>query len=120
MLHYENDVPYEVLSDQVRPWQMGQGEQPLYNIDDLQDAVLQHPGLRVQFISGLFDLATPFYSADYTVGRMQLDAAARGRVSHLYYPSGHMIYHNRDASRDLAAAMDKFVTAGARRPTTRP
>ena len=123
-LHYENDVTYEVLSDQVRPWQLSQGDSPLYNVDDLQDALLQHPALRVQFVSGLFDLATPFYSADYTVNRMQLDDVARGRVSHLYFPSGHMIYHNRDAAKDLAAAMDRFVgqpgPGATTRPTTRP
>ena len=118
-LHYESDLPYEVLSEQVRPWPLGQGESPLYIIDDLQDTILQHPALRVQFVSGLFDLATPFYSADYTADRMQLDDAGRGRVSHLYFPSGHMIYHNRDASKDLAAAMDRFVGGGPA-PTTKP
>jgi carboxypeptidase C (cathepsin A) len=117
-LKYENDVPYEVLSEQVHPWPLSEGSTPLYVIDDLQDAILQHPALRVQFVSGYFDLATPFYSADYTVDRMQLDAAARARVSHLYFPSGHMIYHNRAAAKDLAAAMDRFVTGGT--ATTRP
>jgi carboxypeptidase C (cathepsin A) len=117
-LKYENDVPYEVLSDQVQPWPMSQGGQgPLYVTDDLQEALLEHPRLRVQFVSGYFDLATPFFSADYTVDRMELDAAARARVSHLYFPSGHMIYHNRAAAIDLAAAMDGFVGTG---PTTRP
>ncbi len=119
-LHYENDVPYEVLSDRVQPWPLGEGNAPLYNIDDLQDAILQHPALRVQFVSGLFDLATPFYSADYTVDRLQLDPQARARVSHLYFPTGHMIYHNRDAARGLAAAMDRFVGHDGPDATTRP
>ena len=118
-LRYENDVPYEVLSEQVHPWPMTQGgDGSLYVIDDLQAALLQHPRLRVQFVSGLFDLATPFFAADYTVDRLQLDPDARSRVSHVYFPSGHMIYHNRAAARDLAAAMDRFVTAAA--ATTRP
>ena len=118
-LKYENEVPYEVLSESVGPWPMTQGHSdgPLYITDDLQDTLLQHPHLRVQFVSGRFDLATPFFAADYTVDRMQLDPAARDRVSHLYFPSGHMIYHNRTAAQDLSAAMDRFVTAP---PTTRP
>ena len=69
----------------------------------------------------MFDLATPFYSADYTVDRMTLDPAARARVTHLYFPSGHMIYHNRAALADLSAAEDRFVAAKATtQPTTQP
>ncbi len=119
-LKYDNDLPYEVLSEQVGPWPLGEGNSPLYNIDDLQDAILQHPGLRVQFVSGLFDLATPFFAADYTVNRLQLDTQSRARVSHLYFPSGHMVYHNRDAAKELATAMDRFVGYDGVEPTTRP
>jgi carboxypeptidase C (cathepsin A) len=112
-LKYENDLPYEVLSNSVHPWSMKDEEgNPLYVTDDLQDALLQHPRLRVQFVSGYYDLATPFYSADYTINRMNLDPAARANVTHLYYPSGHMIYHNRAAAKEFAGAMEKFVTGG--------
>jgi carboxypeptidase C (cathepsin A) len=122
-LKYESDLPYEVLSSAVHPWQMTSGgDGQLYNLDDLQDALLQHPPLRVQFVSGLFDLATPFFAADYFVDRMQLDDDARRRVSHVYFPSGHMIYHNRAAAADLTAAQDRFIAAGgaSTRPATMP
>jgi carboxypeptidase C (cathepsin A) len=76
----------------------------------------------VQFVSGLFDLATPFFAADYFVDRMQLDDDARRRVSHVYFPSGHMIYHNRAAAADRTAAQDRFIAAGgaSTRPATMP
>ena len=122
-LKYDSDLPYEVLSSAVHPWQMTPGgEGQLYNLDDLQDALLQHPRLRVQFVSGYFDLATPFFAADYFVDRMQLDDAARRRVSHVYFPSGHMIYHNRAAAADLTTAVDRFIAvdAATTRPATRP
>ena len=109
-LKFESDLPYEVLTDQVRPWTMNDEHgNPLYVTDDVEDALLQHPNLRVQFVSGYYDLATPFYAADYTINRMNLSPEARQRVSHVYFPSGHMIYHNREASKQMAEAMLKFM-----------
>ncbi len=119
-LKYETDLPYEVLSDQVRPWSFNDERgNPLYVTDDLQDALLQHPGLRVHFVSGYYDLATPFFAADYTIDRMNLSPEARRRVSHSYYPSGHMIYHNHESAKQLAEAEATFMHPPAG-PTTKP
>ena len=113
-LKFESDLPYEVLTGNVQPWPMDD----VYVIDDLQNAMLQNPHLRVQFVSGYFDLATPFFSADYTIDRMQLNHDTRENVTHLYFPSGHMVYHNREAAKKLAEAEEKFVAVSA--ATTQP
>jgi carboxypeptidase C (cathepsin A) len=111
-LKYENDLPYETLTD-VGRWD----EKDLYVIDNLQSAMLQNPHLRVQFISGYFDLATPFFSADSAINRMDLSPEVRANITHLYFPTGHMIYHHRDSARKLAEAVEKFVAVS---PTTQP
>ncbi len=113
-LKYESDLPYEALTGKVQPWPMDD----VYVIDDLQDAMLQNPHLRVQFVSGYYDLATPFFSADYTINRMQLSPEARANITHLYFPSGHMVYHHRASAKLMEEAVEKFVTVGL--PTTRP
>jgi carboxypeptidase C (cathepsin A) len=117
-LGYDSDLTYETLAD-VQPWPMtssdrgmrggGDGGGQLYVIDELEATVLQHPQLRVQFLSGYYDLATPFFSADYTIDRMKLSPDARARVTHLYFPSGHMIYHNREAAAEMGQEMEKFL-----------
>jgi carboxypeptidase C (cathepsin A) len=112
-LKYDSELPYEALTS-VGPWD----ERDLYVIDDLQSAMLQNPHLRVQFISGYFDLATPFFSADYTINRMELSPEVRANITHLYFPSGHMVYHNRESAKKLAEAVEKFVAVGV--PTTQP
>jgi len=104
-LKYESDLPYEALTGKVQPWP----EDNLYVIDDLQNALLQNPHMRVQFLSGYYDLATPFFSADYTINRMVLSPEVRANITHLYFPSGHMIYHNRESSKKMQEAVDKFV-----------
>jgi carboxypeptidase C (cathepsin A) len=104
-LKYDSELPYEALTGKVQPWPMDD----VYVIDDLQNAMLQQPHMRVQFVSGYFDLATPFYAADYTINRMVLSPEVRANITHLYYPSGHMIYHNRESSKKLQEAVDQFV-----------
>jgi carboxypeptidase C (cathepsin A) len=117
-LKFDSDLPYEVLTGKVHPWSMGteQGGY-LYITDDLQDALLQNPHMRVQFLSGYYDLATPFFSADYTIDRMNLSPEVRENVTHLYFPSGHMIYHNRDSAKKMSEAIAKFVEV---KPSTQP
>ena len=47
-----------------------------------------------------------------------MNPEVRANITHLYYPSGHMVYHNRDSAKKLADAMNKFVSVGI--PTTQP
>lgn len=112
-LNYDSELPYEALTN-VQPWSMDD----VYVIDDLQSAMLQNPHLRVEFFSGYFDLATPFFSADYTINRMQLSPQTRANLTHLYFPSGHMIYHHRESARRMADTIGKFVSVGV--ATTQP
>jgi carboxypeptidase C (cathepsin A) len=105
-LHYESDLPYEALTNKVQPWSMDD----VYVIDDLESAMLQNPHLRVEFFSGYFDLATPFFSADYTINRMNLSPETRGNITHAYFPSGHMIYHHRESARKMANTVKDFVS----------
>jgi carboxypeptidase C (cathepsin A) len=113
VLKYKSDLPYEVLTNQVQPWSFGQeGGGYLYVIDDLQSAILQNPHLRVMFVSGYFDLATPFFSADHAINRMNLGPDLRKNVTHEYFPTGHMVYHHREAAMKLAQDIAKFVGRG--------
>jgi carboxypeptidase C (cathepsin A) len=48
--------------------------------------------------NGYFDLATPFFGTEYTLGHLNVPPSASARIHYGFYPSGHMIYLN-DASR---------------------
>jgi carboxypeptidase C (cathepsin A) len=109
-LKFESDLPYEVLTDRVQPWNFGGHDNGyLYVADDLQSAMLKNPKLRVMFVSGYFDLATPFFSADYVIGRLNLGPELKGNITHEYFPSGHMVYHHRDSAGKLAEDVAGFV-----------
>lgn len=110
VLDYKSDLPYEVLTDRVWPWNFGKNNNGYLDVlDDLQTALVENPHMRVMFVSGYFDLATPFFSADYTIDRLNLPLQLRANVSHVYFPAGHMVYHEAASKRGLADDVARFV-----------
>jgi carboxypeptidase C (cathepsin A) len=109
-LDYKNDLPYEVLTDRVWPWNFGKNTNGYLDVlDDLQTALVENPHMRVMFVSGYFDLATPFFSADYTINRLKLPPELRANVTHVYFSAGHMVYHEAGSKRGLAQDVAHFV-----------
>jgi carboxypeptidase C (cathepsin A) len=95
----------------------GQGRpQPMrdaYVAGDLADAMRKNPRLKVYSLNGLFDLATPFFITEYDLAHMELEPALRGNIEFAYYPSGHMIYLNVDALKQLKSDLAGFYTRAA-------
>jgi carboxypeptidase C (cathepsin A) len=76
---------------------------------DLASAIRKNPHLKVFSANGYFDLATPFFATEFDLAHMNLEPALRGNVQFGYYPSGHMIYLNIDALRQLKGDLAKFI-----------
>ncbi|MEM6314522.1 MAG: peptidase S10 [Planctomycetota bacterium] len=114
-LQFESDLAYEVLSRRVRPWASTEETTGSYaggylNVaDDLRQAMRDVPGLRVLVASGIYDLATPYYGADYTINQMNLPEELRGRVDQTYYAGGHMMYHVAGERVRLGADVRAFI-----------
>ena len=122
-LDYKSDLPYEALSGRVGPWQPAAETQRSYSggylnvADDLQEALVGVPGLRLMVAAGRYDLATPYFAANYTVDHMTLPPAARARITQTYYGGGHMLYHVAGERGKLHADVSKFIQSAT---TTRP
>ena len=123
-LGYESDAPYEVLSGRVHPWQGAPETTGSYtggylNVsDELREALLEVPSMRLLVASGFYDLATPYYGADYTVAQMNLPPQVRDRVTQAYYAGGHMMYHVADERAALEDDIEAFIEAAV--TTTQP
>ena len=99
-LKFETDLPYEILTDKVRPWSYDRYQNRYLDVaETLRGAMAQNPYLRVFVGNGYYDLATPFAATRYTFARMQMDPDLRNSVTMTYYEAGHMMYIHR-ASRD--------------------
>jgi carboxypeptidase C (cathepsin A) len=90
----------------------GEQSQP-YVAADLASAIRKNPHLQVFSANGYFDLATPFFATEYDLSHMQLDPQLRGNIHFGYYPSGHMIYLNVDALKQLKDDLADFITKAA-------
>ena len=95
----------------------GSGQpQPLrdaYVAGDLADAMRKNPRLKVLSVNGLFDLATPFFITEFDLAHMELAPKLRQNIEFRYYPSGHMIYLNVDALKQLKSDLADFYTRAA-------
>jgi len=84
-----------------------------YVAGDLADAMRKNPRLKVFSVNGLFDLATPFFITEYDLAHMELEPKLRGNIEFAYYHSGHMIYLNVDALKQLKSDLAAFYSRAA-------
>jgi carboxypeptidase C (cathepsin A) len=96
--------------------QGGGGMRDAYVAGDLADAMRKNPRLRVFSLNGLFDLATPFFITEYDLAHIELEPKLRSNIEFAYYPSGHMVYLNVDALKQLKADLTAFYAKSAPGP----
>jgi len=109
-LKFESDLPYEFLTGRVRPWNYAPYENRYVNVaETLRRAMTQNPFLHVFVGKGYYDLATPFFAADYTVDHLGLDPTLRPHISGGYYEAGHMMYVHHDSLVKLKQDLAQFI-----------
>src|SRR5229473_1547232 len=109
-LKFDSDLPYEVLTARVRPWSYAPYENRYVNVaETLRSAMTQNPFLHVFVAKGYYDLATPFFAADYTFDHLGLDPTLRGHLSGAYYEAGHMMYVHPPSLAKLKADIAQFI-----------
>jgi carboxypeptidase C (cathepsin A) len=121
-LDYSSDLPYEILTGRVQPWSYGQAQNRYLNVaEGMREALTQNPAMRVLVGAGYYDLATPFFAAEYTVSHLELDPTLRDHVSIYYCDAGHMLYMKKACLNSFHDAMAKlYQSALAASPTTAP
>jgi carboxypeptidase C (cathepsin A) len=107
-LGYKSDLPYYILGGGIGPWDWGsEGNLATDTSQALREAFAKNPAMRLFVASGYYDLATPYFATEYTLGHMGLDPSQRGRVVTARYEAGHMMYiHEGELARlkkDVAA-----------------
>ena len=109
-LGYRSDEPYEALTNKVWPWDYSNVENEYLNVaETLHQAMSRNPFLKVWVACGYYDLATPFFAAEYTVDHMGLDPAVRGNIHLTYYEAGHMLYMNPLSLAQLKRDFDAYM-----------
>ncbi len=113
-LKFDSDLPYEILTGKVRPWNYERAQNRYVDVaETLRGAMAQNPFMKVFIANGYYDLATPFAATRYTFARMQLDPDLRRNVSMDYFETGHMVYIDRKAQARLKKDVDEFIRKNA-------
>jgi len=115
-LKFESDLPYEVLTGKVQPWDFNSARNHYLDVaETLQEAMTHNPYLKVFVANGYYDMATPYLATRYTFDHMGLPPNLQTNVSMGYYEAGHMMYVNQpslvELKRDLAAFIHSALPA---------
>jgi carboxypeptidase C (cathepsin A) len=110
-LKYESELPYEILTDRVRPWKYGDDNQNRYlNVAEfLRAAINQNPSLKVHVANGFYDLATPYFASRYTFDHLGLEPDLQNNVTMSYYEAGHMMYIHKPSLIQLKENLANFL-----------
>jgi carboxypeptidase C (cathepsin A) len=111
-LKFDSDLPYEVLTSKVQPWSFQGYENRYVNVaNTLRDAMIENGSLKVFVGMGYYDLATPFFSQEYTLDHMGLDPKLRDHISISYYQAGHMMYTHLKSLEKARQDLGKFMAS---------
>ena len=78
-------------------------------LSDLGAAMKQNPDLHVMLNGGYYDLATPFYAAEYEDRHLPIPQKLAGNVEYHFYQSGHMVYLHQQALQNLSKNVSAFI-----------
>ena len=91
-------------------WQTQKGSSTGTNVsNNLATAMKTDPRLQIMVNGGYFDLATPFFAAEYEDKHPPIPASPAKNIEYDWYRSGHMIYVNESAGKLLHDRIAAFI-----------
>ena len=115
-LGYDGDREY-VPSGRARPWNWErQGQSGGFGVavpnvaPDLAEAIRRNPELEVLLINGIYDLATPYFAAVWTMDHMGLAPELRDNIARADFLAGHMMYVEPSLLQQWRDTLAAFVS----------
>lgn len=77
--------------------------------NDLASAMKTNPRLKVMVNGGYYDLATPFFAAQYEEKHLPISTSLAKNIEYAWYESGHMVYVRDESLKQLHDRVAAFI-----------
>ena len=77
---------------------------------DMAEAMKTNPRLKVMVNGGYYDLATPFFAAQYEEKHLPIPQSLAKNIEYDWYESGHMVYVRDESLKQLHDRVAAFIT----------
>ncbi|MFN7944437.1 MAG: peptidase S10 [Blastocatellia bacterium] len=108
-LGFKTDLDYYILGGGIGPWNWGVNNGYADTSVALRNAFAKNPYLKLLVACGYYDMATPYFAAEYTLDHLNLDSTLRRNITTTYYEAGHMMYIDLKSLAKLKQDVDKFI-----------
>lgn len=78
-------------------------------MNDLAQAMIYDPSLKVMLNAGYFDLGTPYFEGVYEMKHLPIPQELQKNIQYAKYYSGHMVYLHSESLKQLHDNVAKFI-----------
>lgn len=114
-LGFYSDLEYYILGGGIGPWNWNVTNNYADVAPSLKSAMSKNPYMKIFVACGYYDMATPFFAAEYTFSSMNLEPELKRNVVFSYYEAGHMMYIERNSLRKLKEDVANFINMALRK-----
>jgi carboxypeptidase C (cathepsin A) len=107
-------LPMAHITD-ISQWDLKHNGNPIdLNVaPDLAEAMKTNPRLKVMVNGGYYDLATPFFAAQYEDKHLPIPQSLAKNITYAWYESGHMVYVRDESLTQLHDRVAAFIKNAA-------
>ena len=115
-LKYRDDDVYYILGGGIGRWRYPQSQGYADVSPSIERAFTKNPYLRLYVAMGYYDMATPYFAVEHTLGQLRVSPEARGNITTDYFAAGHMMYIDDTAAGKLRAGIRRFIDGAVHQP----
>jgi carboxypeptidase C (cathepsin A) len=107
-LKYRDDDVYYILGGGIGRWHYPQNNYADVS-PSIERAFTKNPYLRLYVAMGYYDMATPYFAVEYTLGQLRVAPEVKSNITTDYFAAGHMMYIDDASAAKLRAGIRKFI-----------